>query len=240
MDSRLSLTTGVDIPIPECQIIIHQPSIEEISFLGEEDFFIGVQALTLHKNMFIEDKTVLEQVSNFQVFMTVMNDKSTIDKRQKVESVLQLMGLGNAAFTPRSLILTDNDSQTHIIDDQNFEALQKVIRLIVCANNGPMDQQAFNPANDAAREIANKLMRGRQRVAAQKENTTSSVFSRYLSILTIALHIPIQTLTKLTIFQLYDLMERYSLFMSWDLDIRTRLAGGKPESHPDDWMKSIH
>lgn len=240
MDSRLSLITGVDIPVPECQIVVHQPSIEEISFLGEEDFFVGVQTLTLNKTMFIEDKNVLDQISNFQVFMTVMNDKSTIDKKQKVESVLQLMGLGNVAFTPRSLILTDNDSQTHIVDDQNFEFFQNIIKLIVCASNGPMDQQSFNPANDAAREIAKKLMRGRQRVAAQKENTTSSVFSRYLSILTIGLHIPLQTLTKLTIYQLYDLMERYSLFMSWDLDIRTRLAGGKPDSHPDDWMKSIH
>jgi hypothetical protein len=29
-----------------------------------------------------------------------------------------------------------------------------------------MDQQAFNPANERAKEIADKLMRGRQRVAA--------------------------------------------------------------------------
>jgi len=42
MDTRLALMTGVPIPIPECQITIHQPSIEEISLLGEEDFFIGV------------------------------------------------------------------------------------------------------------------------------------------------------------------------------------------------------
>jgi hypothetical protein len=42
MDTRLALMTGVPIPIPECQLIIKQPSIEEISYLGEEDFFIGV------------------------------------------------------------------------------------------------------------------------------------------------------------------------------------------------------
>lgn len=239
MDTRLALMTGVPIPIPECQLIIKQPSIEEISYLGEEDFFIGVQTLCISKTMVIEDKNVLNQVSNFQVFMTVMNDKSTIDKKQKVESVLQLMGLGNAAFTPRSLILTDNNN-SHMIDDNNFDALQEVIKLITCAKNGPMDQQAFNPSNDRAREIAEKLMRGRARVAAQKGEATGSAFSRYLSILSIALNRIPTELQKLTMFQLYDLIERYTLYVNWDLDIRTRLAGGKPDSHPDDWMKNIH
>ena len=44
----------------------------------------------------------------------------------------------------------------------------------------------------------------------------------------------------LTMFQLYDLIERYMLYINWDMDIRVRLAGGKPDSHPDNWMKNIH
>jgi len=32
------------------------------------------------------------------------------------------MGLGKAAFTPRSLILTDNNNISHMIDDDNFDA----------------------------------------------------------------------------------------------------------------------
>jgi hypothetical protein len=39
---------------------------------------------------------------------------------------------------------------------------------------------------------------------------------------------------------MYDLVERYTLYLNWDLDIRARLAGGKPDSKPDDWMKNIH
>jgi hypothetical protein len=59
MDYRLSLIAGTDIPIPECQLVIHQPSIKEIAFLGEEDFFIGIQCLCIHKTMCIEDPTLL-------------------------------------------------------------------------------------------------------------------------------------------------------------------------------------
>jgi hypothetical protein len=34
-DIRAALMTGIDIPIPECKLIMHQPSIKEISYLGE-------------------------------------------------------------------------------------------------------------------------------------------------------------------------------------------------------------
>jgi hypothetical protein len=41
MDIKLSLMTGADIPIPECQLTVHQPTIKEIGMIGEKDFFIG-------------------------------------------------------------------------------------------------------------------------------------------------------------------------------------------------------
>ena len=83
-------------------------------------------------------------------------------------------------------------------------------------------------------------MRGRQRVAAQKGETNISIFSRYLSILSIGLSNPITQFLDFTMYQLYDTMERYRLYIAWDMDARCRLAGGKPDSQPDDWMKNIH
>ena len=44
----------------------------------------------------------------------------------------------------------------------------------------------------------------------------------------------------LPMFQLYDLVERYMLYINWDMEVRGRLAGGKPDSQPDNWMKNIH
>lgn len=231
---------GTDIPVPECQVVLHQPTITEISFVGEEDFFVGVQTLCLSKTMFIEDERVLEQVNNFQIFMTVMNDKTTADKKAAVKKVLSLvLPKYSVMLTPKTILVKD-DTDSFMIDEDNFEAFQEALKMIFCAKTGPMNQQAFNPANAKAKEIADKLMRGRQRVAAQKGELNASVFSQYLSILTIGLHIPITELLKTTMFQLYDLMERYTLYINWDIDIRSRLAGGKPENQPENWMKNIH
>lgn len=241
MDIRLALMTGVDIPIPECQLIMHQPTIKEISYIGETDFFIGVQTLGLNKTMFLQDKDVLDDVNNFQIFMTVINEKETEDKKRAVKQVLKIsFPKYNVMFTPRSLIF-QHESGNVTIDENNFEILQEYIRSIFCSKSGPMDQQAFNPANAKAKEIADKLMRGRQRVAEINGTANSSVFSQYLSSLTVGLNsMSLNDLLNCTMFQLYDLIERYLLYTNWDIDLRSRLAGAKPDSKPDNWMKNIH
>lgn len=241
MDTKLALMAGIDIPIPQLQLTMHQPTIKEISYMGETSFFMGIQCLCLHKSMFIKDKDDEDSITNFQIFMTIMNGKETIDKKNAVIQIFQLVFPEyKILFTPMSLIFQKED-QTITIDDSNFEVLQMALREIFCAKNGPMDQQAFNPANDKAREIADKIMRGRARVAAQNSGENSSIFGRYLSILTVGLSsMSLVELINTTMFQLYDLIDRYLLYTNWDIDVRTRLAGGKPDSQPDNWMKNIH
>ena len=242
MDIRLALITGVDIPIPECQIVMHQPSIKEIAMIGETTFFTGVQTLTLNSSMFIQDKDVLGDINNFQIFMTVMQEKETIDKKEAVKQLLLItFPKYNVMISPRSLIFRSIDNnETFTVDENNFDFLQDVMRLVFCSKEGPMDQQAFNPANAKAKEIAEKLMRGRQRVAELNGSANSSIFSQYLSSLSIGIHISILELENYTMFQLFDSLERYSLYTNWDIDIRSRLAGAKPEGKPENWMKNIH
>ena len=242
MDIRLALMTGIDIPIPELLLTIHQPSIKEISYIGEQEFFIGLQTLCISKNLInTQGNSVLESTTNFQIFMTIMKEQETKDKKDAVKAFCQLIFPGyQIIFTPMSILLT-KEGQQALIDENNFDTLQELIKQIFCVNSGPMDQATFNPADQKAREIAEKLMRGRQRVAEQKGETNSSAFGRYLSILTIGLNaMPLSEAMNLTMYQMYDLVERYTLYLNWDLDIRTRLAGGKPDSKPDDWMKNIH
>lgn len=241
IDYRLAMMCGTDLPVPECQIIIHQPSITEISLIGENVYFTGAQCLTLSKNMFtIQGKEALGDITNFQIFMMVMLDKEAKDKKNAVIQTLQLLlPKYKAMFTPRSFILSSPDGNI-TIDENNFDDFQNILKLVFCSKNGPMDQQSFNPQGNKAQEIAQKLMRGRDRIAKEKNATNSSTITQYLSILTVGLHISLNVLKTYTLFQLYDLIERYELYTNYDIDIRSRLAGGKPDSHPDNWMKNLH
>lgn len=241
-DYRLALMAGTDIPIPELQLVIHQPTIKEIALIGDIDFFVGVQCLNVNKNMInIEDETLLTDRNNFQIFMMIMTEKEAIDKKNAVMQLLQLIFPNyKISLTPRSLIISNQDF-TQMIDESNFDIIQKVASDIFCLNSSQMDTQNFNPQSKKAKEIAEKLMRARQRVAAQKNEGNSSIFVQYTSVLTIGIpSMSLEDCLNLTMYQLFDLVERYTLYVNWDLDIRSRLAGGKPESKPDNWMKNIH
>ena len=75
----------------------------------------------------------------------------------------------------------------------------------------------------------------------QNGEDKGSMFSQYLSTLTIGVaSMSLHDALNLTMFQLLDLMERYSLYTNWDIDIRARLAGASIEDKPDNWMKNIH
>ena len=241
MDTRLAMMCGIDIPIPQCELIIHQPRIKEIAYLGEKDFFTAVQTFCVNKNMFLQDKALLEDTNNFQIFMTIMSEKETADKKEAVQQMIPLFfPQYKMSLTPRSLLL-NGEGRFITIDENNFEFLQSAVSEICCLRSSSSDQKTFNPADAKAAEIAKKLMRGRQIVAEQKGESNASIFSQYLSTLTVGLNsMSLSDVMNLTIFQLYDLVERYMLYINWDMDIRSRLAGAKPDSKPDNWMKNIH
>lgn len=241
-DYKLALMTGVEIPVPELQTVIHQPSIKEISMIGEQDFFMGIQLLCINKKLYIQDESLLANTNNFQIFMAMMNEKQVADKKAAVLQVLTLLfPQFKVFFTPRSMMLSQGEVNI-IIDEGNFEILQQLLSDQFCLKGS--GQEAFNPESERAKEIARKLMRARQRVAEQKsqgEGGGGSMFSQYLSILTIGTgSMGLRDMTELTMYQLYDLVERYTLYLNWDLDIKSRLAGGKPDKPAENWMKNIH
>ena len=243
MDYRLALMCGSDIPVPQCQLTIHQPRMKEISLIGEESFFTAIQCLNVNKKMIKQDETLLTDINNFQIFMTIMTEKETVEKKEAVLQLFQLICPDyKINILPRSIILNKEGQQSIMIDENNFESLQIVLRDIFCLNSQEMAMQTgYNPANAKAQEIAEKLMKGSQRVAMQNGEDKGSMFSQYLSTLTIGVaSMSLHDALNLTMFQLLDLMERYSLYTNWDIDIRARLAGASIEDKPDNWMKNIH
>lgn len=241
MDNRLALMTGIDFPLSDCALIVHQPTIKELSYIGETDFFMGIQLLCVNKSMYETEEIDLSEVTNFDIFMQLMDQPELKGQRELVKQALNMLfPKYQILITPRS-ILFNQEGNSFMLDERNFESLQQQLGQILCLQQS--GQQAFNPGNDKAREIAQKLQRARERVAAQKakEGGSGSMFSQYLSVLTVGIgSMSLKDTMELTIYQLYDLIERYSLYINWDLDIRSRLAGAKGDKPVDNWMKSIH
>ncbi len=250
--NKLQLMTGVDIPIIELGANIHQPTIKEISYLGELTYFTSIQFLCFNRATMSasteQDNSNLETLNNFQIFMMLIRDPRLPDRTQKLLDVLSLLTIlfpnYKCQFLPSSIYFINikDKEDFFVIDETNFDAFRDVLTEISAVNNSISGQNGlYNPRSKKAAEIAAKMLHNRSRIAKQKGQSADGTLSRYVSILTVGLSsMSLNDCLNLTIYQLYDLLERYGLYMGWDLDIRSRLAGGKPDDKPDDWMKDIH
>lgn len=213
--------------------------------MGETKFFMAVQYLCLDKESLIQDETLLSSLTNFQVLMKVLEQSQDKDKKNAVIMLLTLLFPDYIpVITRNSIILTkQGENQPLLIDDNNFDIFQSVLKEILCVNSLFQGNNViYNPANDRAKEIAEKLMRGRRKVAEIKsKGNNESVLTRYISILTIGSNtMSLEDCLNLNMFQIFDLMERYNAFIEWDVDLRVRLAGGKPDKPVESWMRDIH
>lgn len=244
----LTLISGIDVPIPEIGVNIHQPTIREIAYIGEKSFYEAAQTIIIQKEDFInglenitqEDKTALSQMSNFEIFLKLIEASSL--SSTKVQMLLSLLFPDfNSSIEERFIFLVNPKEQKNIlINDSNFEILQEVITTILCLQSGNTKEE-FNPQGDRAREIAEKIKRGRERAARLKgENRQQSNFlSKYISGLGIGTNtLNIHNVLDLTLYQLLNQLERYGLYTQYNISIQAKMAGAK-DVEDVDWLKDI-
>lgn len=242
-DINLTLMCGCDIPVPAFQTVIHPLTLREIGLMGEENFFEATNYLCLEKEWITQDKTVLETYSNFQLFMKVLQDPASSEKKESVHTLLSLLfPFCSVSFTPNSILLYNKElKQAMLIDDNTFDDFQVIIKTVLCLGDMQQgDNIKYNPANERAKRIADKIMKSRLKIAEIKKNKKESALTKYISILCIGNKMSLNECLGLTLFQLFDLMERFSLYSNWENDFRVRLAGGDPKKEAENWMKNLH
>lgn len=250
MISELLLLSGNDIPFPEAQISIHPPTIKDIGYIGEEAFFSGCELLNFSKDVLSsEDKSHLENKDNFEVFMSIMKDKKTVAIQSNRISAMLVLSLIFPIYQISFLedkiaLIKENDNrenEEYYITKDNFEDFKKLLVAIFCLKRNEAETPTYNPMGDRARKIAEKLQRGREKVAAIKNEVKKiAVLSRYISILAVGEHKDMNDLLQLTVYQLFDEFERFELKQSYDAYFKAKLAGAKDIDEVDNWMKDIH
>ena len=245
MINDLLLLSGNDIPFAEARISIHQPTIKEIAYIGEEAFFIGCELLNFSKDLLNEkDKVHLENKSNFEIFMSIMRERNSPLITNKIDARMVLTLIFpeyQMKFNQNELLLIKDGEEPHSINEKNFEIFKKILVDMFCLNRNGGDGQSYNPGNKRAAEIAAKFARGRAKAAAAKGETKKiAILSRYISILTVGEIKNMNSLMQYTVYQLFDEFNRYQMKVEYDLFIQAKLAGAKDVKEVDHWMKDIH
>ena len=240
---KLTLQTGIDIPFISAHITIHNPTIEEISFIGEENFHIGVHFLCFDRNrLSAEDKINLANMSDFEIFMDMINNPQLV--KYKVNAMMVL-----ALLFPKYKIKIDKDKiilqleDISSINNLNYEEFKNILQQIFCLNiDADGKDSSLNPADGLAKKIAEKIQKGKEKRAKSKgeKEQNISIYGHYISILSVGLQKNKKDLVNYTVYQLRDEIIRFQLKEAFDMNIKVRLAGAKDVEEVDDWMKDIH
>ena len=208
-------------------------------------FYLGSNFLCFSKDRLEEkDKNNLANRTNFDVLMSMMNNKTDTTLKSSIisaELVLSLIFPEHRLMKmPRMLVLTkqvDGKKEQSLINNENFEQFKDIISQMFCLKtlSGGLD---YNPANKLAQQIANKLRERHKKL--QKKNGDQkkgiNILSRYISILVQANHRTYSELLQYTVYQLFDQFRRFQKKYSYDMWMKAKLAGAENLQDVDSWL----
>lgn len=244
MIDGLLLLSGNDIPFYGAGLSIHQPTIKEIAYLGEENFFTGYEWINISKNILSEeDKINLEKQTDFDILIAILGEHNAVmlKNRNCVEMVLALLFPEYQISFEQDKIKLQKDEEIHFIDNENFIEFKQIFNSMFPIRDDSK-QKDYNPSGELAKKIASKLAKGRQKAAAAKNKDSQKVdiLTRYISILAVGQKKDINEYLRYTLYQLFDEHKRYTLKSSYDMYIKAKLAGAQDLKEVEDWMQDIH
>jgi hypothetical protein len=227
----LTLISGVPVFLKELGISILQPKIKDIAILGERKFFKSMSYFFLEpKKMNLE-----KDVSAFDLFLLLFSQDVSIQREIADFLILTIEGLEEVKFFDSILIIIVSGHEC-IIDEPKFslikESLSQIFKINESADN------SSNPANEAARKIAEKLKRRRE-LLSTKGSEGEQVLANLLSILATGSNsISMEQCLNLTIYQVYNLIERFNLYTQYNIQIQSMMQGAENVELVD-WTKQI-
>jgi hypothetical protein len=114
MINDLTLLSGNEIPFIELGVSIHNPTIKEIAYVGEENFFIGRDLLNFSKDELEEqDKVNLKDKTDFDILIAILREHNAVMKKNR-DCVLMVLALLfptlQINFEEQAIVLT-NESE---------------------------------------------------------------------------------------------------------------------------------
>lgn len=245
MVNETLLMGGNDVPFIEAGLVVHQPTLKEIGYIGgEAEFRWGCEVLNISKESLHDvDKNVLDNIDNFDIFMKLMNDHES-DMHSLKESAIKVLSILFPSYdmmVREDALVFTKDSEEHYIRKDTFPIFQQILVDICCLKGSDSDSTDFNPKSEIAKQIAEKIKKGKSRAqAASTKDNKISILGRYASILAIGLRIDLNIIMGYTIFQLKDQYKRYQLWSVADTNLKARLAGATDLEDPEDWRQDLH
>jgi hypothetical protein len=218
----LKLMSGVPIFLEEINLNINQPKIKDIAVLGEVQFYQGLSYFLMTK----EKLKIDADISDFDLFMKIINQENSIQKDVSDIFILIIDGLQSIKFYD-TFIIVNVFGQECIIDEPKFSLIKETLVEVFCLENKEAVED-LNPANKQARDIAEKIKQRRLKLAGDSKGKTDQIFAHLVSVLSIGSNtFNLEDCLNLTVFQIFNLIKRYFLYDEHQKQIQALLQGAK-------------
>ena len=245
------ILSGQALPVKDANIFVTQPKIKDIVLFGEDDFLVGIQMIVSMEQFADQIKqgnSELNILSDFQLLLTMVSEDFTIKR--------MILNLFTLIFPEYEVEFNESTIDFFVVDDSdkqlvgrlhpfNFENLQVILNDAFIPQGDNEREPDYNPANDMAKKIADKIKAGRQKVHEQKSASEGehSIYADYCSTLSIGMRMDIDVFFNYTPFQLYDAYRRYFSKEQSDFYLRVSsmpLMDVSKMDAPLDWQRNLY
>lgn len=246
------ILSGMPIKVEGGNFAVSQPTVRDICAFGEDSFLACVVFFTKSDLMARKIREMggntLTIASDFQIVLSVIDDDQST--KQMVTDFFDFIfpnyiwkfETGCVQFK-----IEEDGPNVGQLNPMNFENFKQTLKDLFLPHTKGDEDEDYNPINDRAKEIAEKLKRGneiRNSMRAKSGNSTKlSVFGTYISSLSVGLPMDISVLYGYTAFQLYDSFLRYMNKASYDLYQRVTTMPMMDTSkikEPEHWTSDIY
>jgi len=205
--NTLTLYSGVDIPMSTAPIVIHQPTIKEIGYLGESVFFQSLQVLLADKNNYNINKNVINNTTNFQILLEIINTQldDFIQIRNNVSLLLALLfNKYQVDLRKDTIALISNNSSEYLFNEKNYNEFCDILRQVFNLE----DKKVSVAPDKATQKIFKKLEERHKKLAkikplSEKEKEESQL-TKIVSIVSLGLGVDSIVLKSNVLFKLRE------------------------------------
>lgn len=214
---------------------VHQPTIKEIAYVGEETFFSAFELFNFSKNILTEeDKVHLEGLTNFDILIAILREQNAVMQKNRncIELVLALLFPEYEIQLVKDGFIFKKDNEEHKLDNTNYEEFKSIVNAIFARDK--KETTTFNPSGELAAKIAQKLQKRHQKISQDQAIKKIDILSRYISILAVGQRKDINSLLNYTVYQLFDEFKRFELKNGHDIYVQAKMAGAKDLKEVED------
>ena len=240
--------SGEQVAIPECGIFITPPTVRQIAQYGENKFFEAMSLVTKLDEIVLEIKQGdprLSKYDNFQILMMILQDQEEME--EVFISFFDLVCPGFVlSFEEKSIAFTTegNPYPNGRLHSYNYDVFKKTMSELFLPQD--VQNEQYNPANEAAAKIAEKLKKAKEQIKNSRKldgEDKTSIIALYVSTIAVGMCLDINTVYNYTIFQIYDVYNRYWLKTKYDMYMKiatTPMMDTSSMEEPKQWAQNLY